>query len=182
LIFPDSTLDECRTVRAIVLAARRAEPRRWSGAHVDEKVRRGRVAIGAETEENLPKSRRSRRDLPPPTELAAALRRLKAVQKAECLALGIPWTDDRLIAVHEDGTPVRPEWYSDEFQRLRERAGLRRITLKGLRKTSVSLMPASGIPVHVVAAWHGHDPAVSLSIYSEALPDDLRVAGASVFR
>lgn len=47
---------------------------------------------------------------------------------SECLALGIPWSDDRLIAVHEDGTPVRPEWYSDEFQRLRRRAGLRRIT------------------------------------------------------
>jgi integrase len=156
---------------------------RWTRFDDDAlKVRRGRVAIGTETEENLPKSRRSRRDLPPPAELAAALRRLKAVQKAECLALGIPWTDDRLIAVHEDGAPVRPEWYSDEFQRLRERAGLRRITLKGLRNTSVSLMLASGIPVHIVAAWHGHDPAVSLSIYSEALPDDLRIAGASVFR
>jgi hypothetical protein len=29
-------------------------------------------------------------------------------------------------AVHEDGSPIRPEWYSDEFQRLRQRAGLRR--------------------------------------------------------
>jgi integrase len=145
------------------------------------KVRRGRVAIGKETEENLPKSKRSRRDLPPPAELAAALRRLKATQKAECLALGISWSDDRLIAVYEDGTPVRPEWYSDEFHRLRKRAGLRRIMLKGLRNTSVSLMLASGTPVHIVAAWHGHDPAVSLSIYSDAQPEDLRTAGAAIF-
>ncbi|MBU3066481.1 hypothetical protein KO481_33785 [Nocardia sp. NEAU-G5] len=63
-----------------------------------------------------------------PPDLAEALRALKARQMSECLALGIPWSDDRLIAVHEDGTPVRPEWYSDEFQRLRRRAGLRRIT------------------------------------------------------
>lgn len=49
------------------------------------------------------------------------------------------------------------------FQRLRERAGLRRIPLKGLRNTSVSLMLALGIPAHVVAASHGHDPALSLS-------------------
>ncbi len=155
---------------------------RWS--RFDEsalKVRRGRVSIGKETEENLPKSKRSRRDLPPPAALATALRRLKAVQKAECLALGVPWSDDRLIAVHEDGTPVRPEWYSDRFQQLRKRAGLRHIPLKGLRNTSVSLMLASGTPVHIVAAWHGHDPAVSLSIYSDTQPEDLRTAGAAIF-
>ncbi len=50
----------------------------------------------------------------------------------------------RLIAVHEDGSPIRHEWYSDEFQRLRERAGLRRIHLKALRNTSVSLMLGGG--------------------------------------
>lgn len=84
--------------------------------------------------------------------------------------------------MHEDETPVRPAWYSEEFQRLRSRAGLRRIPLKGLRNTSVSLMLASGIPVHIVAAWHGHDPAVSLSIYSHAQPEDLKAAGAAIFK
>lgn len=145
------------------------------------RVRRGRVAIGKETEENLPKSRRSRRNLPPPADLAEALNMLKALQKAECSALGIPWSDDRLIAVDEAGEPIRPEYYSDTFQRLRERAGLRRIPLKGLRNTSVSLMLALGIPVHIVAAWHGHDPAVSLGVYSDAQPEDLRAAGAALF-
>ncbi|WP_305779510.1 site-specific integrase [Nocardia nova] len=155
---------------------------RWTRFSDDAlKVRRGRVAVGTETEENLPKSRRSRRDLPPPTELAEALRTLKRMQMAECLALGIPWTDDRLIAVREDGSPVRPEWYTDEFQRIAKAAGLRRIQLKGLRNTSVSLMLALGIPVHIVAAWHGHDPAVSLSIYSDAQPEDLKAAGAALF-
>jgi hypothetical protein len=36
-------------------------------------------------------------------------------------------------------------------------------------------------PVHIVAGWHGHDPAVSLSIYSDAKADELRTAGASLF-
>ena len=57
---------------------------------------------------------------------------LKTRQKQEALALGVTWSDDRLIAVHEDGTPVRLEHYSDMFQRLRARAGLRRIKLHGL--------------------------------------------------
>ncbi|MET8795241.1 hypothetical protein ABZV91_02065 [Nocardia sp. NPDC004568] len=106
---------------------------------------------------------------------------MKAAQKREALALGVPWSEDRLIAVREDGTPLRPEWYSDEFQRISKRAGLRRIQLKGLRNTSVSLMLTLGIPVHIVAAWHGHDPAVSLSIYSDAQPEDLKAAGAALF-
>ncbi|MFI7195305.1 site-specific integrase [Nocardia nova] len=150
---------------------------RWSRFGDDLlRVRRGRVAIGKETEEGLPKSRRSRRELPPPADLAEALITLKRRQKAEALALGIPWDNDNFIAVHEDGEPVRPEWYSDEFQRIIKRVGLRRIPLKGLRNSSVSHMLASGIPVHIVAAWHGHDPAVSLSIYSHAQIEDLRRA------
>ncbi len=92
--------------------------------------------------------------------MADALRGLRTRQKGEALALGAAWSDDRLIAVHEYGQPVRHEWYSDEFQRLRDRAGLRRIHPKGLGNTSVSLMLASAISVHVVTAWHGHDPEV----------------------
>ncbi|GAB2699800.1 hypothetical protein GCM10027089_22330 [Nocardia thraciensis] len=146
------------------------------------RIRRGRVAIdGTHTEENRPKSRRSRRDLPPPADVVEALDALKKLQMAECQALGIEWTDDRLIAVHEDGTPVRPEWYSDEFQRLRTRAGLRRIPLKHLRNTSVSLMLALGIPPHIVASLARPRPCRLLSIYSDAQPEDLRAAGAALF-
>jgi integrase len=76
---------------------------------------------------------------------------------------------------------VRPERYTDEFHTLRKRAGLRRIRLHGLRNTSVSLMLDQRHPVHIVAAWHGHDPAVSLSIYSDAKADELRAAGESLF-
>lgn len=155
---------------------------RWSQFEDETlRVRRSRVAVGSETIEGLPKSQRSRRDLPLPPEVVEALRALRTRQKAEALALGVSWSDDGLIAVHEDGRPVHHDWYSNEFQRLRQRAALRRICLKGLRNTSVSLMLASGIPVHIVAAWHGHDPAVSLSIYSDAQQDDLRAAGEALF-
>ena len=155
---------------------------RWSALDGDTLlIRRGRVTVGKESDEGMPKSRRSRRDLPLPAELSSALNEFKTRQQAEAEAFGTRWSDDRLIAVREDGSPIRHEWYSDEFQRLRQHASLRRIHLKGLRNTSVSLMLAGGMPVHVVAAWHGHDPAVSLSIYSDAQRDDLRAAGAALF-
>ncbi|OBC07565.1 integrase [Mycobacterium sp. 852013-50091_SCH5140682] len=155
---------------------------RWSSIDGDTlRVQQGRVAVGADSELGKPKSRRSRRDLPMPTELSDALRTLRTRQKAESLALGVAWSDDQFVATQADGTAVRHEWYTDEFHRLRERAGLRRIHLKGLRNTSVSLMLDQGHPVHIVAAWHGHDPAVSLSIYSDAKADELRAAGSSLF-
>ena len=157
---------------------------RWNAIDFDKRlllVRRGRVAVGAETVEGPPKTKRSRRDLPLPTDVIEALSALKARQKSEAKAMGVRWTDDRLIAVSEDGTPLRPAGYTDEFQRLRKRAGLRRIRLHGLRKTSVSLMLDQGHPVHIVAAWHGHDPAVSLSIYSDAKVDELLAASESLF-
>ncbi|WP_330251055.1 hypothetical protein OG874_33400 [Nocardia sp. NBC_00565] len=53
------------------------------------------------------------------------------------------------------------------------------LLLEHLRNTSVSLMLARGMPPHIVAAWHGH--AISLSIYSDAQPDDLKAAGAALF-
>ncbi|TQM32546.1 site-specific integrase [Nocardia bhagyanarayanae] len=142
------------------------------------KVRRGRVPLSKGSPvEGLPKSKRSRRNLPLPSDLAAALRTLKRIQMTECLARGETWSDDRLVAIHEDGTPIAPQRYTNEFHRLRESAGLRRIQLRHLRNTSVSLMLALKIPVHVVAAWHGHDPAMSLGVYSEAQPADLKSAG-----
>ncbi|MFT8179222.1 tyrosine-type recombinase/integrase [Mycobacteroides chelonae] len=157
---------------------------RWSAVDLDTgtlSVRRGRVAVGSEAVEGAPKSKRSRRDLPLPADATEALRSLKTAQKREVMALGVPWSDDHLVAVREDGEPLRPESYTDEFQRLRSRAGLRRIKLHGLRNTSVSLMLDQGHPPHIVAAWHGHDPAVALSIYADVKADELRAVGASLF-
>jgi hypothetical protein len=37
------------------------------------------------------------------------------------------------------------------------------------------------MPVHIVAAWHGHDPAVSASIYADTKEAELRAAGAALF-
>jgi site-specific recombinase XerC len=109
---------------------------RWSTLEGDTlSIRRSRVAVGRDSVEGMPKSRRSFRELPLPAELATALHDLKARQQAESEAFGTPWSDDRLVAVREDGSPIRHEWYSDEFRRLRQRAGPRRIHLKGLRNT-----------------------------------------------
>jgi len=92
---------------------------RWSDIDAQSTtlhIRQGRVTvIGGGSVVDEPKSQRSRRSLPMPTDLAEALYTLKATQKQEAFALGIPWSDDRLVAVREDGELVRPGWYSKEF-------------------------------------------------------------------
>lgn len=155
---------------------------RWSDISGDMlRIRQSRVAVGAGSEVGETKSTRGDRDLPLPADVTEALKALRQRQRTEALAAGVGWSDDRLVAVREDGEPLRPECYSDEFHRLRERAGLPRIRLHGLRNTSVTLMLDQGIPLHIVAGWHGHTPAIALGTYADAKTAELRAAGASLF-
>ncbi|GAC47484.1 putative recombinase [Gordonia aichiensis NBRC 108223] len=141
----------------------------------------GRVVVPGGTVEGDPKSARSRRVLPMPGDVIAALRSFKAAQAAERLVMGSEWPDTGLVAVNADGSPIRPETYSAEFRRLVKVAGLPRIRLHDVRHTSVSLMMARGVPVLDVAKWHGHDPAMTLRVYGHVDGDALARAGASLF-
>ena len=54
---------------------------------------------------------------------------------------GLDWyRGGEYVITDQAGTPVHPEWYSDEFRRLLRRAGLRRITLHDSRHTTLTLM------------------------------------------
>jgi hypothetical protein len=53
--------------------------------------------------------------------------------------------------------------------------------LHGLGNTGVSLMLDQGHPPHILTAWHGHDPAMALSIYADVKADELRAVDASLF-
>ncbi|MFI8976502.1 tyrosine-type recombinase/integrase [Nocardia asteroides] len=144
-------------------------------------VARGRVAVGKDTDEGDPKSRRSRRSLSLPADVVEALRVLKLTEKAEALAVGVPWSDDRFVAVEEDGSLIRPEWYSDEFQRQAKAAGVPVIRLHDARHTAATVLLDSGVSVSAAAKWLGHDPAVLLRRYAHVYPEALEAAGAALF-
>jgi hypothetical protein len=74
-------------------------------------VAQGRVVVrGGGTSTGAPKSERSRRTLPMPGEVMAALRLLRTQQFSERLAFraGYPDTGLVAVAVAVDGTPIRP--------------------------------------------------------------------------
>jgi integrase len=149
-------------------------------------ITQARVLAGYEVRTVPPKSRSGARTLPLDEALAGALKALKARQAAERLAAGEAYERTGYVAADELGRPVHPEWYTDEFHRVSDRAGVRRIRLHESRHTALTLMEHAGVPVSILAAWAGHySGAFTLSQYVHANPDDLaagRDALAAVYR
>ena len=153
----------------------------WSAVDFDAgtvSVAQGRVVVrGAGTTTGAPKSERSRRTLPMPTDVMAALRTLNAQQKREKLTLGPTWIDTGLIAINEDGSPIRPETYSKAFRRHCTAAGVPAIRLHDTRHTAATRMLDSGTTVSATAKWLGHDPAMALRVYGHVYDEALASAG-----
>ena len=145
-------------------------------------VAQGRVEVTAtfiDTAE--PKTARGHRTLPISGEITEALAAFRETQAAERAAMGGGYVDTGLVAVQPDGAAILPRTYSDRFQRLASAAGVPTITLRNVRHTSVSVMLDAGIPPTVVAAWHGHDPRMTVSVYGRTYDDSLKSAGAALF-
>ena len=152
------------------------EARTWT-VNIVRVVVDGKVVV-----KEAPKSERSARTLPLDDALVAALTALHKRQAAEKLAAGPAYRDSGYVACDELGQAVNPEWLSDEFSRVRERAGVRRITLHETRHTAASLMEKAGVPESIRAAWCGHTIEVSKTTYMHALPEDLAAARDALSR
>ena len=133
-----------------------------------------RVLVAGEVSEKAPKTINSLRALPLDDAVVAALDELRKRQMAEGIAAAPAYRASGYIVTDELGGPVHPEWYSDEFHRVRTRAGVRRITLRENRHTGLSLMEKAGVPVSIIAAWAGHySAAFTMATYVHANPEDL---------
>jgi len=139
-------------------------------------VRQARVLASYEVVIEPPKSARGERTLPLDGAVVTALKALKARQAAERLAAGPAYEASGYVAADELGRPVHPEWYTDEWHRVSDRAQVRRIRLHEGRHTMNSLMAAAGVPDHIRAAWCGHTVAVNVGAYTHARPEDLAAA------
>ena len=152
------------------------EARTWT-VNIVRVVVDGKVIV-----KEAPKTERSARTLPLDDIAVAALTALHKRQAAEKLAAGEAYRGSGYVVCDELGEAVNPEWLSDEFGRVRERAGVRRITLHEARHTASSLMEKAGVPDSIRAAWCGHTVQVSKSTYTHALPEDLAAARDALSR
>jgi integrase len=161
---------------------------RWSDVTLDGDlpalfVRRSRVQLGHDgggISEGEPKSARSRRSVPLAPYAVTALTHTRVLQDKNRLLAGAAYMDGDFVCCDELGRPPRPETYSTIFHRIADGAGLRRVRLHDLRHTSVTLMLGAGVPVHVVASVHGHDPVITQRIYAHTQTADAVAAMAAL--
>lgn len=162
---------------------------RWSDVDLKARtltVSRARVLVAGEIIEKAAKTLNSIRTLPLDDAVVVALAELRKRQMAEGAAAAPAYEASGYVVTDELGRPVHPEWYSDEFHRVAQRAGVRRIRLHESRHTTCSLMEKAGVPVSIIAAWAGHHSgAFTMSQYVHANPDDLaagRDALSAIYR
>lgn len=137
-------------------------------------VKAGRVRLdGGSTATDEPKAARSKRTVP--VELLypgsmALLRSMRARQAADRLAAGSAYQENGNVIVDALGTPVRPDAFTREFQRLCREAGLPAVKLHWLRHTLATIMHRAGVEAADSAAVLGHATAVHLTYYVTSTP------------
>jgi integrase len=68
--------------------------------------------------------------------------------------------------------PRNPNTVTNTFHKMAKRLGFPKLRFHDLRGTAITRMLREGVPLHIVAKRHGHDPAVMLRAYAKALPQD----------
>lgn len=152
---------------------------RWSDVDLEARlitITSTRVVVNGKVITKAPKSDNGIRALPLDDGAVAALTAVHDRQVLEHLEAGDAYEESGYVVTDELGRPVHPDWYSDEFRRLREAAGLPAIRLHDGRHTANSLMAAAGVPPHIRAAWCGHTQAVNEDTYTHARPEDMAAA------
>jgi integrase len=154
---------------------------RWDSVDLDGsslQITRARVLVNGNPIDTTPKTEAGKRRIPLDDFLVSRLRSHRSQQAAERLAAGPAWSDESYVFADQLGAPLHPEYISTRFERLTDRAGLRRIRLHDLRHTAASLMLAAGEPPKVVAEILGHSSVTMvLNVYGHVLPGMSEAAG-----
>lgn len=91
-------------------------------------------------------------------------------QQAEREAWGSAYVESGHVFTYEDGRPLKPQYATRLFDKLRVEAGLPKMTFHGQRHQQASLQLAAGTPLAVVSKRLGHQSvAVTADIYSHLL-------------
>lgn len=102
------------------------------------------------------KSMAGERALPLPLPVKEALKRFKALQAAEKLALGEDYLDSGYICVNEAGEVRTTKQLRTRAYKLMEEAELRRVRLYDARASCFTYLANHGVPDHLLARWAGH--------------------------
>ncbi|WP_250000306.1 tyrosine-type recombinase/integrase [Actinoplanes sp. M2I2] len=117
-----------------------------------------------------PKSRAGRRWVPLAVPALAALDRHRADQQIERDLFGVDYDDHDLVFCRPDGTPLRADRVTVEFEKHVRACGLPIIRLHDTRHGACSLMLAGGVPIEVVQLILGHaSPDITRRVYKHLM-------------
>jgi integrase len=169
---------EARWLIGVTLGLRQGEVLGLGWQHVDleRKVLRVERALQRQPDGSLgltrTKTERSRRVVPMPPSVVTALERQRDRQANERQLLGRDWQASDLVFTTALGTPIHPRNDYRSFQRLLDKAGLRRVRLHDLRHSAASLLLTQGVAPRVVMEILGHSQiSVTLNTYSHVDPE-----------
>jgi integrase len=141
-------------------------------------IKRTLISVDGKAIESTPKTKSGRRTIPLDPLLCELLHQRGAAQEADHAKAGSAWAGEGYVFTDELGKPWHPDHLGDRFEKLAAEARLPRLRLHDCRHTAATLLLANGVPVPVVAEILGHEsPAITLSLYSHAVPGMGRAAG-----
>ncbi|MGN7799060.1 tyrosine-type recombinase/integrase [Leifsonia sp. 22587] len=153
---------------------------RWSDVNMDKStitIRNNRTTAGTTIVENAPKTSAGRRTITYDPMTGGVLLTWGAQQRAEADTLGSAWEDTGYVFTYVDGQPLKPQYVTRLFDKLRVQAGLPRMTFHGLRHERASLLLASGAELGLVSKMLGHSSvSVTADIYAHLIAHAAREA------
>ncbi len=144
-------------------------------------VRQSLVIVGTAATFQPPKTERGKRTIALDQTTIAALKAHRKAQLEERLRWAEAWNDSGLVFVREGGGLIFPELISDWFARAAAAAGLPTIPFHSVRHSYATASLEAGMPVMILSARLGHStPALTLNVYSHALPATDKIEAARV--
>lgn len=173
---------EALFLTALVLGLRRGEviALRWSDLDLDT----GTVRIGNSLQrldgrlQLVPtKTKQSTATVAMPEGLVTVLRRHRARQQEERLALGADWPGTDLVFTSTTGTPLEPRNVTRIWHSVRTEAGLPDLRLHDLRHSCATILTALGVHPRVVMETLRHSQiSITMNTYSHVAPTLQRAA------
>lgn len=161
---------------AVTTGLRRGEllALRWKDIDLEE----GRLTVNQSLEQTktglrfkMPKTERSRRQVPLPGVALDFLKDHKRQQNEERLRLGPVYQNNDLIFPRPDGSLMAPDSFSTNFAAFMRRSKLKRIRFHDLRHSHATQLLTQGVHPKIVSERLGHSNiGITLDTYSHVLP------------